>query len=94
MSAVYVCRGCKGRAALVEQLRDEIDADVQLVRCQKICHGPVVGVPVGERVEWFERVSKPKRVAALIHLIDRGRRKVPERLERVRVRKRSGRAPR
>jgi hypothetical protein len=99
---MFVCRGCKGRAALVDQLCAharsggplEGHLEIRFVRCQKICHGPVVGVPVDGRVEWFERMRKPKRVAALAKMVGRGKHRVPDRLRGVWLKQRSGRPPR
>lgn len=90
MAAVFVCRGCKGRATFVERFHRESDVEVKFVRCQKICHGPVVGAPVDGRIEWFERMSKPKRVKALAKIVNLGKRRVPDRLRKSRISKRSG----
>ena len=99
---VLVCRKCKKHECLAEFLEDNTDASVMLVRCQKICTESVVGMSIGGRMEWFERVNKPKPLVALGRLVDRpSRRKevvdrhtLPKVLEKRRVRKHSGRAPR
>jgi hypothetical protein len=46
---VFVCRKCK-RHACVEDALDHSDGKVVLVRCQKICSGPVAGSP--SMAEW------------------------------------------
>lgn len=63
---------------------------VRLVRCQKICSGPVAGLVVHGRLEWFERLRGPKSRRALIRLVRTGG-PLPKRLRKRRVRKRSGR---
>ena len=63
---------------------------VRLVRCQKICSGPVAGLVVKGRLEWFERLRGPKSRRALVHLAATGG-PLPKRLRKRRVRKRSGR---
>ena len=92
---MYVCRKCKHHDCLVEVVEAHADVKLQMVRCQKICHGPVVGVEVGGRMEWFERVSSVHELAALLKMT-RGKRadKVPKPLKKRRVKKYSGRPPR
>ncbi|MFP5369536.1 MAG: hypothetical protein ACLGI3_02150 [Actinomycetes bacterium] len=63
---------------------------VRPVRCQKICSGPVAGVEVAGRLEWFERLRGPKSRGALVRLLATGG-PLPKRLRKRRVRKRSGR---
>lgn len=100
MSTVFVCRSCSHRDRLVEALRAEGVTDVELVRCQKICHGAVAGTTVGGTLEWFERLKGRKSVAALARLAGSAKRsrrpadELPDRLQRRRVAKRSGRRPR
>ena len=65
---VVVCRKCKNSACLIEVMEDHADVTLDLVRCQKICKGPVVGVVVNDRMEWFQRVDGVKPVAALLRL--------------------------
>jgi hypothetical protein len=92
---VYVCRGVSCRkdarrhGALVEELCAV--ADVELVRCQSICKGPVAGVEVDGRLEWFRRVRRTGRRALAAWLLDGGRRRLPDALRERRVRKRRGR---
>jgi hypothetical protein len=92
---VVVCRKCKKSACLVEVLEDHADVTLQLARCQKICKGPVVGVVVNDRMEWFQRVDGVKPVAALLRLTRREQpTKIPKPLRKLRVARRSGRAAR
>jgi hypothetical protein len=93
---VFVCRKCKRHECLTGLLERRDEFDVELVRCQKICHGPVAGVAVGGSLEWFERVDDVRSIAALVRLARRSGRseKIPKPLRRHRVKKVSGRAPR
>jgi hypothetical protein len=38
------------------------DANVTLVGCQKICPGPVAGIELSGRMEWFSRIETTKRI--------------------------------
>jgi len=68
---------------------------VQSVGCQKVCKGPVVGLEVDGRMEWFQRVNRPKAMVALARLAQRGGTgKVAKPLAKRWVPKRSGRPPR
>jgi len=91
---VFVCIGsdCRKGAGSHRALRNALGevAEVRAVRCQEICSGPVAGIEVGGRLEWFERVRGPKSRRALVRLVRRGG-PLPERLRRRRVRKRAGR---
>lgn len=90
-----VCRKCKNHACITELLRARSDTDVELVRCQKICHGPVVGTAIDGRFEWFERVDDVRSVAALLRLAHKSRpSKVPKPLRKHRVKSYRGRPPR
>ncbi|HEY7107575.1 MAG TPA: hypothetical protein VH986_14325 [Acidimicrobiia bacterium] len=92
---VAVCRKCKNHECLTDILRTRADVSLQLVKCQKICHGPVVGLPIAGTMEWFERVDGLKEVAALVRLTHKRKRDtVPKPLRKRRVKKHSGRAPR
>lgn len=88
---IAVCRGgaCTKRkkryGALLERLGLR---PYRLVKCQDICKGPVVGVQVDGRWEWFRRMDTPKALDALEKLLDQG--KVTERLADRRVKKRRG----
>lgn len=96
-AVVYVCRGgdCTGRKAerkaLVRAVANQ--AEVIEVRCQSICRGPVAGVEVDGRIEWFQRLRKPGAQRALAHLAVSGGTlaDLPGRLAKRRVAKRSGR---
>ena len=63
---VAVCRKCKNHKCITEILESHTDVSLRLVRCQKICHGPVIGLPIAGRMEWFERVDGLKELAALV----------------------------
>jgi hypothetical protein len=93
---IDVCRKCKRQECLVDILEQhDHDLVVRHVRCQKICHGPVAGLEVDGRMEWFERVDDIQSIAGLLRLVrrpDRG--KIPKPLRKHRVKKRSGRPTR
>jgi hypothetical protein len=92
---VTVCRKCKHHDCLVEVLHGHSDVSVRMVRCQKICHGPVVAVPIAGRLEWFERVRSVHELAALVRVTRKGHGdSVPKELRKRRVKKYSGRSPR
>ena len=98
---VLVCRKCKRHDCLEEFLEEHTDASIGRVRCQKICDGPVVAVPVQGRLEWFERVGKTKpmsALAALVRKLEKGKNpdiaSVAAPLRKRRVKKYSGRPPR
>jgi hypothetical protein len=92
---VVICRKCKQSECLVEIMEAHADVRLELVRCQKICKGPVVGVVVNDRMEWFQRVDGVKPIAALLRLTRREHpTKIPKPLRRLRVSRRRGRAPR
>jgi hypothetical protein len=89
---VLVCRG-KGcnkrprRRAKLMALLEEI-ADIEKVGCQKVCKGPLVGVTVDGRLEWFRRIDGDKPCRALVTLLARG--KLKRSLKKRRVEKLSG----
>ena len=89
---VFVCVGSDCRKAEAHgALRRELDElDVRTVDCQKICSGPVAGLQVDGRLEWFERVRGPKSRRALLRLARAGG-PLPGRLRTRRVAKRAGR---
>ena len=92
---VTVCRKCRNHACLTEILQTRADTSVKLVKCQKICHGPVVGLPIAGTMEWFERVEGLKEIAALVRLTSKPKNDtIPKPLRKRRVKKHSGRAPR
>lgn len=58
------------------------------VGCQKICDGPVVGLSVDGRLQWFACVDSDKSRQALVTLIADGKLEKP--LKKRRVSKRAG----
>ena len=93
---VYVCRKCKGHDCVTEFLDEMTDARVELVRCQKVCDGALVGLTVKGQLEWFAKVAKPKPLVAIASIVA-GRRDgkaLPKRLAKRQVPKLSGRPPR
>jgi hypothetical protein len=93
---IDVCRKCKRQECLVDILEKHDHAlVVRHVRCQKICHGPVVGLEVDGRMEWFERVDDVSSIAALLRLVRHpARGKIPKPLRKHRLKRRSGRPTR
>lgn len=92
---VAVCRKCEQHACLERILSDRDGVEVERVRCQKICNGPVAGLPVDGRMEWFERVDGIKQIAALVRLAHHGpHERIPKPLRRHRVRSRAGKVRR
>jgi hypothetical protein len=92
---IVVCRKCRNHECLTEILEARADVSLRLVRCQKICRGPVVGVAVAGRMEWFERVDGVKAIAALVRVARKKRvDSVPKPLRKRRVKSHAGRAPR
>jgi hypothetical protein len=90
---VAVCRKCKDHECLEDFLRRKTDAHVDKVRCQKICEGPVAGIEINGRMEWFERVGTAKAMVGLRRVIN-GKPKLVPSLKKRRLKQRSGRAPR
>jgi hypothetical protein len=69
--------------------------EVQVVRCQGICKGAVVGAILDGRLEWFERINSPKLGAAMKTTVAHGtRRGLPPALKKRRVKRLKGRPPR
>jgi hypothetical protein len=91
--SVAVCRKCKDHECLEDFLRKRTHADVYQVRCQKICKGPVAGIEIDGRMEWFERVGTPKAMVGLRRVI-KGKSTLARSLRHRRLKKLSGRAPR
>jgi hypothetical protein len=86
-----VCRKCEQHACLAGILDERDGLDVELVRCQKICNGPVAGLSVDGRMEWFEHVDGIKEIAALVRLAHaRPPDRIPKPLRRRRVKRRAG----
>jgi hypothetical protein len=90
---VFVCRKCKNSDCVARVVKKS-EAKLVLVGCQKICAGPVAGLSVAGRMEWFSRVDTPKRLAGLRMLAERRRKRPVPALESRRLSKRSGRPPR
>ena len=87
---VFVCKKCKNADCALRVLKKS-DAKLVPVGCQKICAGPVVGVKVDGRMEWFRRVDTPKALAGMRMLAERRTNRLVPALERRRLVKRSGR---
>ena len=90
---VYVCteRGC-GKRSEHRELAAELEgaAEVVGVTCQSVCDGPVAGVVVGSRLQWFGEVRTRKARAALRRVAEEGRGPLPGALAKRRRSKRSG----
>jgi len=92
---VWVCRKCKGSDTVVDFLTDETRASVKTVRCQKVCKGPVAGLAVRGRMEWFGRLKGPKQLDAMKRMVGASPApKVPKRLRKRMSEERSGCRPR
>ena len=91
-STVYMCHGsdCRKKkkewTALTESLSEQ--GTVCAVRCQKICKGPVVGIEVNGRLEWFTKLKKKTLHRQFLALTQSGT--VPERLKTRLSKKRQG----
>ncbi len=90
---VFVCKKCKNADCLLRVLKKS-ESKLIPVGCQKICAGPVVGLKVAGRMEWFSRVDTPKALAGMRMLAERREKRPVPTLEKRRLAKRSGRAPR
>jgi hypothetical protein len=92
---VFVCRKCKHSEEVVDFLHTRTSATVKTVRCQKVCDGPVAGLRVDGRMEWFEKMDGSKQLKAMVCLIEqRPPKKLPKPLKKRRSRARSGFLPR
>ncbi len=90
---LFVCTGSHCRKALqkgdrLQEAVSKLPVKVTRVGCQKVCRGPVVGVAVGGRHQWFERMDSRKAIAALEALLEDDTLGKP--LEKRRSRKRAG----
>ena len=89
---MYVCHGedCRKRKkhgqALCEALQNH--GEVIEVNCQKICKGPVFGMEVAGRLEWFSRLRTARARRGAIALVRNGT--LSGRIKRHRERKRRG----
>ncbi len=91
---LFVCKGSHCRKLRSKNLRLQrtlgaLPVDVTHVGCQKVCRGPVVGIAIDARLEWFERMGSRKALRALVELLETGQLASP--LRKRRDRKRSGR---
>lgn len=90
---LFICGGssCKKKPkkhkALLKSLQDV--AAIEDVGCQDICHGPVAGMTLKGRIEWFERLDTKKSRQAFVELVSRG--KLGKSLKKRRIKKRAGR---
>ena len=89
---VLLCTGkaCRKKAKIQAEILANLDGDtvIQPVRCQDICSGPVVGIRIDDRLEWFKKLRKSKDASALNRAVQRG--KIPDGLKKLHVKKRSG----
>ena len=73
---IYVCRGggCRKTAKKYRALRGALEEQGRIrdVRCQKICKGPVFGVEVRGRLEWFHSIEDKKSRRAAVQLLTDG----------------------
>ena len=92
---LLVCRKCKNHDCLIDVLGAHGGSSIRQVKCQKICHGPVVGLRVGGQMEWFERVQTLKEIAAIARLAKKANpTSIPKPLRKRRVKGHAGRQPR
>ena len=82
------CRKMRARNARFDRSIARFSVDVEYVGCQKVCHGPVIGVAVDGDWQWFERMDSSKALRALEECIDDGTLGKP--LRKRRNRKRTG----
>ncbi|MBW2462482.1 MAG: (2Fe-2S) ferredoxin domain-containing protein [Deltaproteobacteria bacterium] len=89
---VYLCRGsgCKKRKAENKSLRQSVGGSLEIeeVRCQKICKGPVAGVEVGGTLRWFRKLDPRTDLVDLRRAIEDGC--LPKKLAKKQVEKRTG----
>jgi hypothetical protein len=65
------CRSSAGFGALVDaasQVRGSCE-----VPCQDLCHGPIVGVRIGDGLRWFHRIRGKRLRKALVRSVEQGR---------------------
>ena len=89
---VFLCTGsdCIKNKKRFKTLKQTIssEANVQTVKCQKICDGPVAGVSVDGTLQWFEELDSRKRTDAFLSVVRTG--EVPAKLKKRCVAKRKG----
>ena len=95
MACVYLCTGksCRKRSSHVNKLFGGLPEKVQIktVSCQNVCSGPVVGVELDGRWEWFKKIRKDRHIKGLSLSIEAG--KIHAKLKDRRVKKRAGKRP-
>ena len=88
----YLCTGkaCRKKKADNRALRDELEqyTEVLEVGCQKCCSGPVVGIEVRGRIEWFSKLRTGSRRRDLLDAVRDGT--MAKSLKKRREKKRSG----
>lgn len=98
MGYAYVCIGKKcSRACEHDELIRALCkvGTVQVVRCQTICHGSVVGAVLDDKTRWFERVDSPRLCVELKQAVRRGsQRGLPKGLKKRRIRRLTNHPPR
>jgi hypothetical protein len=67
---------------------------VKRVKCQDLCGGPVAGIEIDGRVEWFEKVRKPRERNAVVALATGAIDRIPGDLRSNWARKRGGKVRR
>jgi hypothetical protein len=88
---VLVCRKCKGSDKVVDFLTTQTRANVKTVRCQKVCEGPVAGLSIRGRMEWFGKMKGPKALSAMAALAGVSTpKKIPKPLRKRLAHERSG----
>lgn len=73
--AFFLCNGseCRKKRKSQKSLRALLGKEGQVceVSCQKICKGPVVGVEIDGRLEWFSKMTGQDQ-ESLVHLLRHG----------------------
>lgn len=89
LPAVHVCAGsdCRKARKANRKLAELLDgrARVEVVGCQKVCDGPVIGLEVDGQLQWFDDVRGDAR-EALEAWLTRGKLKKPLRSRRIKKR--------
>ena len=90
---ILICNGSHCRKTLRndDRLRAsvaQLPVEIERVGCQKVCRGPVVGLDLDGRLQWFERMSSRKSLRALAELVEHDT--VGRPLRKRRNKKRSG----